>query len=198
MLTAKVAIRGIRPLLWHSFSKDTIPLEKQEKGGVAGNNPDEWRSTYLATEDGQLYLQPTYVFGTFRDGAKYTKTGLQKKVAATLQVLDDRVLVDRFVPDGDLPVDPAADVYIDIRGVVNPETHRRNVRYRIAASPGWKVKFGIIWDETIVDRKLMHSVAIDAGRFVGLGDGRNVGFGRFEVEKFTVEKPKVTRRKKRA
>jgi len=34
MITAKVSIRGVRPLLIHHFGPDALPLEKQEKDGV--------------------------------------------------------------------------------------------------------------------------------------------------------------------
>jgi len=193
MLTAKVVIRGVRPLLWHHFGVDAIPLERKERTGVAGHDPEEWRKTYLATEDGQLYVEATYVFGSLRDGARNIKKGrgsIQRDVGATLQVLDDRVLVDRFMPkDGDPPLnDQKAPVYIDVRSVRNPATRGRNVRYRVTAAAGWKAGFTISWDETIVSREQMHSVAIEAGRYAGLGDARAVGFGRFEVEKFDVKK----------
>jgi len=195
MLTAKVVIRGTRPLLWHSFGVDAIPLERKERTGVAGHDPEEWKKTYLATEDGQLYVEPTYIFGSLRDGARNIKKGrgsIQRDVGATLQVLDDRVLIDRHMPKrGDPPQnDQTAPVYIDVRSVRNPATRGRNVRYRVAAAPGWKAEFTINWDETIVSRAQMHSVAIEAGRYAGLGDARAVGFGRFEVEKFDVKKAK--------
>lgn len=204
MLTAKVVIRGTKPLLWHHFGEGAIPLEsRKEKTGVAGHDPEEWHTTYLVTEDGQLYLQPESVFGTLRDGAKRTKKrgrSVQKDVAATLQVVSERVLIDRFMPkDGDPPLnDVTAPVYIDVRSVKNPGTGARNWRYRVAATKGWKAEFEIAWDETIISRNEMQAIAIDAGRFEGLSDARAIGFGRFEVEKFTVGKAKVARRKKRA
>ena len=42
LLTATVEICGTRPLLWHHFGIDAIPLQKQETEGVAGHNPNEW------------------------------------------------------------------------------------------------------------------------------------------------------------
>lgn len=193
LVTAKVVIRGMRPLLWHHFGVDAIPLERQERTGVAGNDPEEWRKTYLATKDGQLYLEPTYIFGSLRDGARFVTKGrgsIQRTVAATLQVLDERVLIDRHMPKkGDPPYnDPAADVYIDVRSVRNPATKGRNVRYRVATKVGWIAEFRIIWEGTLVPRGQMETVIIEAGRQVGLGDGRSAGFGRFEIESFEIEK----------
>lgn len=199
MVKAKVTIQGVRPLLLHHFGPDALPLEKQEKTGVAGNVPDEWRKTALVTKDGQLYLEPSYVFASIRDGAKYTKKGkgsIQSVVAATLQVLDDRVLIDRHFPgfpnghSFDLatadapPQDKDAPVYLDVRSVKNPTTRARNVRYRVAASAGWSTSFTIIFDKTIVDRNSMQAVLNDAGVLCGIADGRSIGFGRYKVVGF--------------
>jgi hypothetical protein len=189
ILRAMVVIRGNRPLLWHHFGHDALPLSKREKTGVAGNDPEEWRRTVLMTAERQLYLKPAYIFGTFRDGAKYTprKRGtLQPFVAATLQVLDDHILIDRYVPPEPLPTDTTAPVYLDVQSVKNPGTGARNVRYRIAAAPEWFASFTLMWDKTVVSRNEMEAVAIDAGRFVGIGDGRAIGYGRFVVSAFTV------------
>ncbi len=184
VLVATIMIEGIRPLLWHHFGPDALPLEKKEKSGVAGNDPEEWKRTVLMTNERQLYLEPTYIFGTLRDGAKFTpkKRGtLQPLVASTLQVLDEIVLIDRFVPVEPVPTDAGAAVYVDVRSVRNPTTRGRNVRYRVAASPGWQASFTVLWDSTIVSRRELQAVANDAGRFAGLGDGRSIGNGRFVV-----------------
>lgn len=191
ILTAKITIKGTRPLLWHHFGPDALPLEKQEKTGVAGNDPEEWKRTVLVTKDNQLYIDPSYIFACVRDGAKYTKKGrgsIQSMVCATLQVTDNRVPVDRFLPENiaDLINETELPVYMDVRSVKNPSTKGRNVRYRVAASPGWTASFNLMWDKTIVSRTEMQAAVIDAGRFSGLGDGRNIGFGRFTVEKFDI------------
>lgn len=188
ILSATLSIRGVRPLLWHAFTPDAIPLEKTEKTGVAGNDPEEWRRTVLITKEHQLYLEPTYIFGCLRDGAKYTKKGrgsVQSLLVATLQIVEDRLLVDRFLPDP-LTSDPEQPVYLDVRSVKNPATKGRNVRYRVAAAPGWNLNVSVLWDKTIISRAELEAVVIDAGKLVGLGDGRNIGFGRFEVTGFKV------------
>jgi hypothetical protein len=186
---ATVRIVGTRPFLWHHFGEDAIPLERQERTGVAGNDPEEWRKTVLFTRDRQLYVGAEYVFGCLRGGAKFTKKGrgsIQSQVAATLQVVDDFVLFDRYLPEGEPPRDPQEPVYLDVRYVRNPASRAGNVRYRVAASKGWRTQFTLLWDPTIISAGLMESVVIDAGRLVGIGDGRNIGFGRFDMESFEV------------
>ena len=195
ILVADVKVRGTRTIWWHWFGPDAIPLEKKERIGVAGNNPEEWKRTVLFTNEGQLYILNTYIFGCMKEAARYTKKGrgsIQKLVAATLQVQPETVLIDRYIPGFDnglpdtVPTDPMLPVYLDIRGVVNPSTRGRNIRYRVAASPGWEMSFQLEWDATIVSREQMNAVLIDAGNLVGVGSGRNIGRGRFEVVHFNI------------
>lgn len=200
--TARVTIKGIRPLFFHRFGRDSIPLEKQEKTGKAGNDPEEWRKSVMVTKDGQLYLEPTYAFATLRNGAKFVPKGrgsIQSSVSATLQIADGRILLDRWFPGfpnghncdpakvEPPPEDPEEPVYLDVRGVVNPATKGRNVRYRIVAAPGWKCAFSILWDSTVVSRGEMESAIINAGKLVGIGNGRTIGMGRFDLESFEIE-----------
>lgn len=202
IVRARILIKGMRPLLQHRFGLDTIPLEKKERTGVAGNDPEEWRRSCMVTASGQLYVEPTYIFGMLRDAARYTKSGkgsIQSKVAATLQVTDDLVLLDRHfpgfpsaqkfdvnavpVPDSDL----SSLVFLHVCSVRNPNTKGRNLRYRLAASTGWHATFNLLWDKTIVSRAEMEAVCRDAGQLVGLADGRSVGFGRFSMESFDLD-----------
>ena len=201
IIEAKVKIRGTRPLFWHAFGPDALPLEKQERQGVAGNDPSEWRKTVLVTRDGQLFIRGNYAFGAMREAARYTKRGrasLMKPIAATLQVAEDRIFIDRWMPnfpndreynsefENPPPQDPESPVYLDVRGVINPSTRGRNVRYRVAASPGWSAEFTLVFDKTIISREEMEAIAHDAGALVGVGSGRAIGMGRFELVSFAI------------
>ncbi len=205
IVTVRARIIGSRPLFWHKFGRDALPLEKREKTGVAGHDPEEWRRTTLTDKSGQMYLDPSYIFATMREGArmgghKVGKSGAIYAVQATLQITENRVMIDRFwpgYPNGQTfeaasveppPEDDDQPLYIDIRGVKNPNSKGRNIRYRVAASPGWSADFGLLFDKTVVATEMMHSILIDAGRLVGVGNGRTIGMGRFEVDRFVVEK----------
>jgi hypothetical protein len=194
ILAAAVSVEGKRPLLWNHFTPAAMQAEagrRSERTGTKGNDPAEWKRTMLATGTGQLYLEPNAVFSCIRDAGRYTRMGkssLQPLIAATVQVLDDRLPLNRNLPKNGapLPTDPEKPVYLDIRMVRNPNTRGRNVRYRVAASPGWRATFKIAWDASIVSREQLRAVLNDAGALVGLGDGRNIGFGRFVVTEFQV------------
>lgn len=184
IVRAEVHIIGTRPLLQHAFGPDAIPLEKAERSGVAGNDPEEWKRSMLVTGTGKLYIRNTYVFGCLRKGSSRTKKGrgsIQPDVEATLEVEPATILLNVSMPKGDLTRDPTEPVYIDVQGVVNRATKGRNVRYRLAASPGWKCSFIMQWDKTVVSREQMQAVLRDAGTYGGIGDGLKIGCGRFSV-----------------
>ncbi|MBT2729219.1 hypothetical protein J7E63_20190 [Bacillus sp. ISL-75] len=184
LMYAKVRIKGTKPLLFHSFTTETLSLERRERTGVAGNDPEEWKRTYTANENGQLYVNPSYVFGCMREASKYTKNGrgsIQPKLSATLQVLSSHIYFNRFMPEK-ITKDENAPVYLDVRSVRNPSTKGRNVRYRVALSAGWETEFEIIWDNTLVASQQIEAILNDAGMLIGLADARSIGYGRFEVK----------------
>ena len=180
---AEVGVVGVRPLLWHAFGAEEMGLERPLRHGVAGNDPTEWERSLLVTQGNQLYVEPSYIFGCLRDGAAYVGNGrasLQGLVAATLQVVDEIVLVNRYLPKvRPLPRDKDLPVYLDVRGVRNPATRGRNVRHRVAASKGWKMTFRLTWDRSVVSVPEMKSVVLNAGQLAGIGDARSIGYGRF-------------------
>lgn len=198
IITANVHICGVKTLAIHAFTADSLPLEKQEKTGVAGNDPDEWRRTVLMTKNRELFLPPTYFFGTLKEGGRHVKKGrgsILYDMAATLQIKNDRVLVEYNNAPIVLPEEPevidaysrSTDelpiAYIERIGVKNPSTKGRNIRYRVAVKPGWELKFSILFDATIVARNQMKQAIESAGQLVGIGDGRgSIGYGRFSVE----------------
>ncbi len=119
-LEAAITIEGTRPLLWHAFTPDAIPSsgKREARSGRAGNDPEEWRRSVLITATRQLYLLPSYIFGCLRDAARFTRKGrgtLQPALVATLQVIDERILVNPCkgveVPEADheeiTPLTPA-------------------------------------------------------------------------------------------
>ncbi len=198
ILSMTVLIQGVRPILWHRFGPDALPLEKQEKTGVAGNVPDEWKKTVAMDARRRLFLPPEYVFACLRDGAKNTpgprnRGSLQKAVSSSLQICDAIVYV--FIGDDEQPLivppddeinegahdAPDLPVFRHVSGVRNPSTNARNVRYRIAAAPGWRARFTISWDKTVVSSSQMEAILNDAGKLAGLADGRSIGYGRFQI-----------------
>ncbi|CAN7383229.1 hypothetical protein [Rossellomorea sp. LjRoot5] len=188
LTTANVKIKGIRPLIFNLFTVESIPLKKEAKAGVAGNNPEEWKKSFSMTNENQLYLESRHIFGCLRAGGKFipkSRSTLESDVSATLQVLSERVLLNRYLPSLEkVSKNPSDSVYIDVR----PVTRRgvKNIRYRLATSPGWETEFSICWDSTLISPQQMESICIEAGAFAGLGDARKIGYGRFNVLQFNL------------
>lgn len=189
LIKAEVQIRGTRTLLFNNFSIESIPLGKRERTGVAGNDPEEWKRTFQVTKERQLYLRSDYIFSCLRVGAKHTPNGrgtMEPILSASLQIINEYIYLNRYVPEDDtkLTRDESQEVYIDVRPVSRRGV--KNIRYRLATSAGWESSFIIMWENTLINREQMNAICIDAGAFAGLGDGRKLGFGRFEVVSFNV------------
>jgi hypothetical protein len=186
--TAHVKIRGTRPLIFNQFSVESIPLKKKIKSGVAGNNPEEWKKSFSVTDEKQLFLESRYIFACLRAGGKFipkSRGTLESDVAATLQVLNEKLILNRFLPSlEDITKNPNDSVYVDVRPVARRGV--KNIRYRLATSLGWETEFKIGWDSTLISPELMEAICLEAGAFAGLGDARKIGYGRFDVLNFDV------------
>ena len=193
LIKAKVNIKGNRAFLFHHLGLGFLSTERKTQTGTTGNNPEEWKSTVLYTNDKQLYVPSSYILASFRNGAIYTKVGrgtILKKVAATLMVEEAIILFNRYLPEEEALKlnDDSNDVYLDVRAVKNPNTKGSNLRYRVAMKKGYETSFMIMWDDSIVSLSHMKNVASDAGTLVGIGDGRGIGYGRFSVTNFELIK----------
>lgn len=189
MLTRKIKVKGIKPLVWHAFTPEALSVEARPQAGKSGNNPEEWKDTVLVDPDNKLFVYGSYAFACLREGSKNVKVGrgtLKNKVISCLNVLDSIIYIkNRSLPaESDLTRNPMEPVYLLVEGVVNPSTKGRNVRYRIAASKGWEATFTILWDDRMISQEQMKQVVEWSGLFSGFGDGRSVGNGRFEVMEF--------------
>mgnify|MGYP001579140622 CR=1 FL=1 len=192
-IRAKVTIKGTRTMLQHRFGPEAIPLEKGERTGVAGNDPEEWKKTRMVADDGRLFVPGTYIFSCLKSGAIHTKRGrasMQAPLVSTLQVEEDVIYLNRKQPDPitqQFILSPPNDeifTFVYVATVRNPATKGRNVRYRLATRAGWKITFTLNWDKTIVARDQMKAILRDSGMLGGLGDGIKIGCGRFEVIKY--------------
>src|SRR5690606_12105399 len=94
----------------------------------------------------------------------------------------------RYVPLAqDITNNSSDAVYLDVRAVVNPMTKGRNVRYRVATKPGWRITATLSWDDKAVSKDDMKICVENAGLFEGIGDGRKIGFGRFKMLSFKMK-----------
>ena len=195
-MATDVVIRMTRPYVFHRISDQTFDGKPKEKRGSAGNDPDEWRGTFYA-EDDKLFIPRKQIFSTIRAGARHVKAGrgsIMYAVASTLQVAPAKLFIGPKLPpwalNGDKPIrvndpdDTEADVFVWQDTVKNPATKGTNMRHRLTIAPGFTLSFELIYDPTIVGHTQMESALMRAGQLEGIGDGRRIGMGRFEVVSF--------------
>ena len=118
LLKAEVTIQGTRKMLHHRFGPEALPLEKQEKVGVAGNNPDEWRNTVWFDSKGRLYLPDKYIKACVREGAKQIKKGrstIMNDVIGTLDVVEEKI----FILDGNNGLGNLVIPHFDVEAATN-------------------------------------------------------------------------------
>jgi hypothetical protein len=201
ILSAHISIKGTRTLTQHRFGVAALSNADKERTGSAGNDPTEWKRSCILDGDRNLYLPPTYVFGSIREGGRYVKKGRSSylyTVPAVLQVEDDLIYLTRDSEKINLPEEPQViefgtvatanlpSAFIEATGVRNPSTKGRNIRYRVAAKPGWEASFTILWESSEISRESMQQIISKAGVMEGIGDGRRAGYGRYSVESFEV------------
>ena len=74
IICANVKILGTRPLLFNRFTEDAIPITKQEKLGVPGNNPEEWKKLFkLPHKDNFIWILFIFSLVYVREESLYLK-----------------------------------------------------------------------------------------------------------------------------
>lgn len=190
MKKATFTIKGTTPFLYHKFNVEEISNKAKVKTGSAGNNPEEWRTT-VWNEGKKLFLPGYYFFSSICAGAQYVKQGrgsIAKKLAGCMLILSDKCYLNRELDKeinelefADVPKDSSKPVYLDIRGVKNPATKGKNVRYRLGMCPGWQTSVELEFDDTVISKEEMQRALEAAGKFSGIGDARLIGYGRYEI-----------------
>lgn len=199
MKIVTVKIKGSRPILFHAFQMEAISSLTKEKTGSAGNNPEEWKKTLLE-KNNQLYVPGSYFAGCLKHGSKYTKAGrgtVQKSFMSCMLMRSEISLIDRYLPEGwqnksaeEMSKNSSDPVYLDVRAVMNPNSKGRNIRYRVACSPGWETEFSFEFDENVISTPQIKKIVEDSGKMIGIGDGRVLGYGRFNVLECVIENDK--------
>ena len=165
-----VQVKGISPLLMHSFPME--PIEALEK-----KSPQEQAefSAYRDPDTKGLYVPAMAIQRCLIAAATFSKgkgrASLQKVVAACILVSPERVPLNQKT------------FTIDARPVVIPSTKGRVMRFRPRLET-WELAFKIDFDDTLLTEAQLRRVLDDAGQRVGLLDFRpekKGPFGRFMV-----------------
>ncbi len=190
METLDLTITGASPLLMHS-DRGANPLDPKTKAHKVLTSKrkktdedheaiarSEWEMGMYFDKDFGPYLPTQNVMSCITNGAKMHKLG--STVAKAAMILDEKTKLIYKGPRtiATLWKDPR---FVDCRSVV--VSRARIMRYRPSFFP-WAIEVSIIFDTEIIERQQILDAAINAGRFVGLGDFRpekKGPFGRFNV-----------------
>lgn len=163
--TVHVTIKGISPLLMHSFPMQPI-------SGFEKKSPEEQAeiAAYRDPDTKYLYIPGIAIQRALVSAATFSKgkgrASLQKLVAACVMVNPERASLN------------TKEYSIDARAVVVPATKGRIIRYRPRLD-SWQVSVDVEWDADLLKESEIRKIFDDMGSRVGLLDFRPERKGPF-------------------
>lgn len=191
MKTIKLELTGIRPIVMHNglMADPTNPTVRRikeivSKGSKKMTDADYEERDRLEWEAGLYYddkkgpiIPSDNIERCIQLGAQKSRLG--KDVAAAVFCTEADTVLEY---DGPRDLDK---LYEDPRFILRKGVavqKSRLIRIRPMFPTGWKLRFELEYDETIVNEKNLLKAVQDAGALIGLGDWRPK-FGRFLCEK---------------
>lgn len=168
--TAKIGIKGIKPLLFNRFPEGEVDSK-------ADDQRDPKERLYLV--DGKIYTPSTHIYGALIDAAENFEADKKKSnygnlFASSLSVEPEEIIhkIQKW----------------EIFSISVPNKKGRYMLRRPMLSE-WELEFNIVFDESDIPAEVLRNALDWAGRFSGIGDWRpNKGgrYGKFMVTKFEV------------
>lgn len=188
----KVVWKGIRPLVMHNglMADPTNAYTRKikaitQKGTKKMTDSDyeerdrlEWEAGLYWSDALGAVMPSDNIERCIVDGARKSRIGKDVQAAVFCEMPESKVLFDgdtmtknQLFNDGDR--------FVLRKGCVVQRA--RIIRVRPMFPTGWKLKFTIEYDESIINSRALVKAMVDAGSLIGLGDNRP-RFGRFVVE----------------
>lgn len=174
MKVIKVKLKSDGPLLMHA-----LPQGQEEKIRDTGKEFDpkeEAEKGLYRDEKGKIYFPSRWIKGCLENAAKGVKKGrvdLKSKVIQAVSIYPTMIYPTKL---SDYKIDQQ---YVRLMG--------RNLILRSRPRfDEWEIEFEINFDEEIISANDIRKLLERGGKFIGIGDGRKIGYGRFKVEKFEV------------
>ena len=193
MYTVSVRVKGVAPLIQKRFPMpDLSTLSKGGHKSTGGKDyTQEWRDSFYADSDGQIYQPSSHFEGALVKAAvNFKVTGKRGKsykdlFSANIVVDPEHIPHVGFTVPEELDADGDKPLYLDIRPVIVQRA--RVVRIRPRFKAGWELTFEIQCGDDEIQPDLLQDVLTLAGKAVGIGDYRPK-FGRFSVTHFEVHR----------
>lgn len=175
MITSKVTIKGVSPLLVNRFHEEA----QQE----ASSHIHSRREHPTPEEDARDRLYYTEELGAYFPAENVRQSiitaGSRHKIGRKQATMDLAAAI--YITPYALPI--KGKWAVDSRAVVIPSTRGRILRHRPIFET-WEISFTLSIDQGLIDPQLVRRVLDDAGNYVGIGDfrpARKGPFGRFSV-----------------
>lgn len=179
MRKLEVELTGKTPLLMHSPKAMLEPKEKVRKSTKDYNPKEDAEKAAYRMKNGNLFIPATAIKGCMIGASAWKKAGkfaLKPIVAASV-----------FVEP--MEVDLKTKKYeVDLQTVVVQRSRIVRARPRLDK---WKAKFNIVYNEELINKKIIKEVLDEGGVRVGLLDFRPQKLGSYGT--FTVTKIKEVR-----
>lgn len=177
----KAELVGEAALLFHRWSNEAVAEKAAAAKGSKAKKEDNIESYVYRIEEGKgkgnLALPGEYVRQAIIHAAKFRQDPRSPRKSAMDLFKAGVVALTEYADLGVKDWD-----YLDKRRVM---VQRNGVtRIRPAMTPGWKAEITFLVNlPEYISPSLLHSVLVDAGRLIGVGDFRPT-YGRFSVRRF--------------
>jgi hypothetical protein len=175
MKTIKVKLKSDGPLLMHA-----LPQGQEEKIHDTGKEFDpkeEAEKGLYRDKEGKIYFPSKWIKGCIESSAKGVKKGLvnlRSKVIQAVSIYPPRIYPEKL---SNYEIDQQ---YVRLQG--------RNLILRSRPRfDEWEIEFEINFDEEIISSADIQKLLERGRKFIGIGDGRKIGYGRFKMEEFEVK-----------
>lgn len=190
MLTARVRIEGISPLLVNRFKETPSEPKKKVKRGEEREEKsprEQAEETAYQDKDGKLWIPGTWISGAIKTVASDYKF---KSTRKTLKSVTGGAIIPGEAKIYFLEEYDISDIEVDSQPVCIPHApgRPRIMRHRTRLD-SWSIEFTLEIDDEIVDDKQVYDLLSDAGRRAGIGDYRPAKggpFGRYQIRQWEI------------
>lgn len=176
---ALIQVRGDADLLFHRWNCEEVEAKSKASKGSKAKKTDNIESYVYRNDTGEICVPGEMLRQSIIHAAKYKQDPRSPRKSA-MDLMKAGIV--SLTPLAGLGI---TEWHYEHRCRV---TVQRNsvTRVRPAVKAGWEAEFVMLVAlPEYIDRELLHSLAVDAGRLCGLGDFRPT-YGRFQVTRFEI------------
>lgn len=180
----EIKIRSISPLLFNTRQRDLdLEIKKLKKDQLEEWEQNNWRRKAELNSNGDVVLPARWFRAAFIEGCKFTK--IVPHFATSKRQTYTKYASSMLFNEGTFRCKPSKlkdyGAFVGAQGA-NSSTKVWRIRPMIDE---WETTFEIIdtGNRMLLDE--LKQIIGDTGMVLGVGDGRSLGFGRFEVVSIT-------------